>query len=129
MATTRVRRKRPLGNLIVNRTAIGGSLVIHPDHQGWIAFGQYRSDRAAVRGLVRSGVVGHAAGAAIDLQACGSASLSAPRAIAEAERARRLRAEATTRWLKEHLADEIARHEQIAGEIERAAEPSGDSTP
>jgi hypothetical protein len=38
---------------------------------------------------------------------------------AEAARARRLRSEATTRWLKEHLEETIARHEQIAAEIER----------
>jgi hypothetical protein len=41
---------------------------------------------------------------------------------ASAARARRLRAEATTRWLKEHLAAEIVRYERIAEEIERASE-------
>jgi hypothetical protein len=46
---------------------------------------------------------------------------------AEVERARRLRSEATTRWLKEHLDDAIARHEQIAAEVERASEPDGAS--
>ena len=45
---------------------------------------------------------------------------------AAAARARMLRAEATTRWLKEHLADAVARHEQIAAEIERASEPDAD---
>jgi hypothetical protein len=44
-----------------------------------------------------------------------------------AARARRLRAEATTPWLKEHLENEIAQHEQIAEEIERAAEPGADA--
>jgi len=42
---------------------------------------------------------------------------------AAAARGRRLLAEATTPWLKEHLGTEIARHEQIAEEIERASEP------
>ena len=42
---------------------------------------------------------------------------------AAAARARMLRAEATTRWLKEHLADAVVRHEQIAAAIERASEP------
>src|SRR5207253_4987148 len=42
---------------------------------------------------------------------------------AAAARARRLRAEATTPWLKEHLENLIAQHEQIAVEIERASEP------
>ena len=45
---------------------------------------------------------------------------------AAAARARRLRAEATTPWLKEHLENAIAQHEQIAAEIERASEPDGD---
>jgi len=45
---------------------------------------------------------------------------------AAAARARKLRAEATTPRLKEHLEDEIAQHEQIAEEIERASEPSAD---
>jgi len=40
---------------------------------------------------------------------------------AAAARARKLRADATTRWLKHHLEDEIALHEQIAEEIERAS--------
>jgi len=44
-------------------------------------------------------------------------------------RAQRLLAEATTRWLKEQLADEVARHEQIAEEIEIAAEPGPDAEP
>ena len=39
-----------------------------------------------------------------------------------------LRAEATTRWLKEHLDDAIARHEQIAAEVERASEPDAPTT-
>jgi len=47
---------------------------------------------------------------------------------AAAARARRLRAEATTRWLKEHLEDAIARHDQIAEEIERASEPETNPT-
>jgi hypothetical protein len=42
---------------------------------------------------------------------------------AAAARARRLRAEVTTRWLKDHLGDAIARHEQIAAEIDRASGP------
>jgi len=46
---------------------------------------------------------------------------------AAAARARRLRAEATTLWLKEHLENEIAQHEQIAAEIERASEPGADA--
>jgi hypothetical protein len=45
---------------------------------------------------------------------------------AAAARARKLRADATTRWLKEHLEGEIARHEQIAEEVERASEPEED---
>jgi hypothetical protein len=45
---------------------------------------------------------------------------------AAAARARRLRGEATTRRVKEQLQDEIAQHEQIAEEIERASEPSPD---
>ena len=44
-----------------------------------------------------------------------------------AARARRLRAEATTPRLKEQLEDAIAQHEQIAEEIERAAEPGADA--
>ena len=46
---------------------------------------------------------------------------------AAAARARRLRAEATTLWLKEHLENEIAQLEQIAAEVERASEPAGDA--
>src|SRR3954452_21890316 len=46
---------------------------------------------------------------------------------AAAVRARRLRAEATTLWLKKHLENEIAQHEQIAAEIERASEPGADA--
>ncbi len=46
---------------------------------------------------------------------------------AAAARGRRLRAEATTPWLKEHLENLIAQHEQIAAEIERAAEPGADA--
>ena len=42
---------------------------------------------------------------------------------AAAARARRLRAEATTRRLKEHLGEEVARYERLAEEIERASEP------
>jgi hypothetical protein len=34
-------------------------------------------------------------------------------------------AEATTRWLKEQLACEVERHEQIAAQIERAASEPG----
>jgi len=43
---------------------------------------------------------------------------------AAAARARKLRADVTTRWLKEHLEDEIAQHEQLAEEIERAFDPN-----
>jgi hypothetical protein len=46
---------------------------------------------------------------------------------AAAARARRLRDEATTRRVKEQLQDEIAQHEQIAEEIERASEPDVDT--
>ena len=42
---------------------------------------------------------------------------------AAAARARRLRAEATTAWSKEYLAEAVARHEQIAAEVERTSEP------
>jgi hypothetical protein len=42
---------------------------------------------------------------------------------AAAARARRLRAEATTRRLKEHLGEEVARYERLAEEMERASEP------
>jgi len=45
---------------------------------------------------------------------------------AVAARARRLREEATTRRLKEQLAETIAQHEQIAEEIERAFEFAAD---
>ena len=38
-----------------------------------------------------------------------------------------LRTEATTPWLKEHLENAIAQHEQIAAEIERASEPDVDA--
>jgi hypothetical protein len=42
---------------------------------------------------------------------------------AAAARARGLMAEATTRWLKDHLAHAVAGHEQIATAIERASDP------
>ena len=42
---------------------------------------------------------------------------------------RRLREEATTRPLKEQLADTIAQHEQVAEEIERASEVRSDKEP
>jgi hypothetical protein len=45
---------------------------------------------------------------------------------AAAARARKLRADATTRRLQEHLEHEIAHHERIAEEIERASEPEED---
>ena len=45
---------------------------------------------------------------------------------AAATRARRLQEEATTRPLKEQLADTIAEHEQIAKEIERASDHHSD---
>ena len=48
---------------------------------------------------------------------------------AAATRARRLQEEATTRPLKEQLADTIAEHEQIAKEIERASEDRSDEEP
>lgn len=48
---------------------------------------------------------------------------------AAAARARRLRAEATTRRLKEHLGEEVARYERLAQEIERASEPGSDFAP
>jgi hypothetical protein len=48
---------------------------------------------------------------------------------AAATRARRLRAEATTHWLKEHLEGEIAWHEQELEEIERASEVGSDKEP
>ena len=44
-----------------------------------------------------------------------------------AARARRLRAEATTPWVKDRLEVEIVQHEQIAAEIERASEPGADA--
>ena len=46
---------------------------------------------------------------------------------AAAARARRLRAEATTVWSKEYLTEAVARHEQIAAEIERTSEPDATS--
>src|SRR5438045_8491799 len=48
---------------------------------------------------------------------------------AAAARARRLRAEATTRRLKEHLGEEVARYERLAEEIERASEPGSELAP
>jgi hypothetical protein len=42
---------------------------------------------------------------------------------AAAARARRLLAEATTPWVKVQLAGAMARHDQIAAEIDRASEP------
>jgi hypothetical protein len=42
---------------------------------------------------------------------------------AEAARARKLLAEATTPRLKQHLEDAIAQHEQIAAEVESGSEP------
>ena len=48
---------------------------------------------------------------------------------AAASRARRLLVEATTPWLKEQLAHEVERHEQIAAQIERISEPGGDKKP
>jgi len=47
---------------------------------------------------------------------------------AAAARARRLRAEATTAWSKEYLTDAVARHEQIATEIERTSEADAPAT-
>jgi len=47
---------------------------------------------------------------------------------AEAARARKLLAEATMPRLKEHLEAEVARHEQLAAEVERASEPEPAST-
>jgi len=41
---------------------------------------------------------------------------------AAAARARRLLSEATTCWLKEHLAAAIARHDQLVEEIERVSD-------
>ena len=41
---------------------------------------------------------------------------------AAAARARSLLAETTTRWLKEHLAEAVAGHEQIAAAIERVSD-------
>jgi hypothetical protein len=46
---------------------------------------------------------------------------------AAAARGRRLLTEATTPWLKELLGAEIARHEQIAEEIERSPDPGADA--
>jgi hypothetical protein len=48
---------------------------------------------------------------------------------AAAARARRLRAEATTAWSKEYLAEAVARHEQIAAEIESTSEPDAEGSP
>ena len=48
---------------------------------------------------------------------------------AAAARARRLRAEATTRRLKEHLGEEVARYERLAEEIERVSETGSDFAP
>lgn len=48
---------------------------------------------------------------------------------AAAARARRLRAEATTPWLKERLEGEIAWHDQKVEEIERACEVGADEEP
>jgi hypothetical protein len=48
---------------------------------------------------------------------------------AAAARARRLRAEATTRWLKEHLEGGIAWHDQQLEEIERASKVGSDEEP
>ena len=44
---------------------------------------------------------------------------------AAAARARRLWAEATTRWLKDRLEAEIAQHEKLAANIERATKSDG----
>jgi len=38
-------------------------------------------------------------------------------------------AAATTRWLKEQLAYEVERHEQIAAQIERTLQPGGEEKP
>ena len=46
---------------------------------------------------------------------------------AEAARTRKLLADATTPRLKEHLQAEVARHEQLAAEVERASEPDADT--
>ena len=49
---------------------------------------------------------------------------------AAAARARRLLAEATTPWVKQQLADAIARHEQMATEGELASAPNaGEASP
>jgi len=45
---------------------------------------------------------------------------------AAAARARRLLSEATTCWLKEHLAAAIARHDQLVEEIERVSDPNAE---
>ena len=47
---------------------------------------------------------------------------------AAAARARRLLGEATTTWVKEQLAEAMARHEQIAAEIDRSSEPDANAT-
>jgi hypothetical protein len=46
---------------------------------------------------------------------------------AEADRTRRLLAEATTLRLKEHLEAAIAQHEQMAAKVERASQPDPDA--
>jgi hypothetical protein len=38
-------------------------------------------------------------------------------------------AEATTRWLKEQLAFEVERHEQIVAQVERTSKPGGEEKP
>ena len=47
---------------------------------------------------------------------------------AAAARARRLLAEATTAWSKEYLTEAVARHEQIAAEVEMTSEPDASAT-
>src|SRR5438067_7330145 len=44
-----------------------------------------------------------------------------------AARGRRLRAEATTRWLKERLRHEIIQREKMAEEIDAASDPDADA--
>ena len=46
---------------------------------------------------------------------------------AAAARARRLLAEATTPWVKEQLAEAMARHDHVAAEIGRASEPDANT--
>jgi phosphodiesterase/alkaline phosphatase D-like protein len=48
---------------------------------------------------------------------------------AAAARARRLLGEATTPWVKQQLAEAMARHDQIAAEIDRASEPEANAAP